>query len=58
VTPERQPAALPEKSMFAETPGVLEGEVVYTMVLEGEVTSGSTVEGLVVPKSPPPLELR
>jgi hypothetical protein len=58
VTPVREPSLVPEKSMFAESPGILEGEVVYTMVLEGEVTSGSTVEGQVVPKSPPPLEVR
>ena len=61
VTPMKEPVIVPSGSMLAEVtppPGIVEGEVVYTMVLEGEVTAGSTIEGQVVPKSPPPLELR
>lgn len=66
VTPEREPLEVPKGSMYAEStgqPGILEGEVVYTMVLEGQVERGEVLQGEVTakpppaPKSPPPLQL-
>ena len=67
VTPERESFEIPKGSMFAEStgqPGILEGEVVYTMVLEGEVERGEVLQGQVTakppqtPKVPPPLKLQ